>query len=139
MEEEGVELTAEQLACEANLFLFAGHDTTSATLGWAWAMLAKHPEAQERAYKEVAAVPECEMSDVLRDPRTLPFLNAIIRETLRMHSPASMVIRRSKFDEELGGHHIPAGTNFAPSIWAIHRDPTVFDEADAFKPERWVD
>merc|ERR1719323_2423549 len=61
--EEGVEMDAEQLAREANLFLFAGHDTTSATLAWAWAMLASHAEIQERVRKEVAAVP----ADLLLD------------------------------------------------------------------------
>merc|ERR1719468_1011090 len=139
MQVEGIELSTAELACEANLFLFAGHDTTSATLAWVWAMMARHPEAQQRAYEEVAAVPEEEVLQELSDPRNMPHLNAIIKETLRLYGPAAMVIRKSKYEENLGNFIIPAGTNFVPSLWAIHRDTAVFDEPDAFKPERWTE
>jgi len=138
--EEGLEeLDAEQLAREANLFLFAGHDTTSATLSWAWAMLGSHPEVQQRAYEEVAQVPSEALVAELADPRTLPYLGAVIKETLRLYPPAPLVVRCSKFDEEVAGHLVPAGVNYLPCIWAIQRDPKVFDEPDVFRPERWQD
>mmetsp|Transcript_140938 Transcript_140938/g.351419 ORF Transcript_140938/g.351419 Transcript_140938/m.351419 type:complete len:480 (-) Transcript_140938:223-1662(-) len=138
--EAGVEeLDAEQLACEANLFLFAGHDTTSASLAFTFAMLGSHPEVQQRVYEEIAAIPADALLSELSDPRKLPYLGAVIKETLRLYPPASMVIRTSKFDEEIRGHHVPAGINYVPSIWAIQRDPIVFEAADEFRPERWQD
>eukprot|EP00415_Alexandrium_ostenfeldii_P001116 UN1116 len=50
-----------------------------------------------------------------------------------------MALRRTRFDEELGGYEIPAGTDLSFPIWAIHRDPKIFKDADAFQPERWLD
>jgi cytochrome P450 len=134
---EGEDIDPEQLARESNLFLFAGHDTTSASLAWAFASLAANPEVQQRAYEEVAQVED--LQSVVSDPRSLPYLGAIIRETLRLYPPASMVIRRTKFDEELGGYQIPAGTDLTLNIWCMHRDPKVFENADSFMPDRWVD
>lgn len=139
MVEEGIELAPEQLAREANLFLFAGHDTTSATLAWVCYLLARSPEAQQRVHEEVAALDESEMQGKLSDPRSFPFLNAVIKETLRLYSPAPLVVRQSKLEEEFNGYKFPAGTNFCPSLWSMHRDPEVFDEPDVFKPHRWTD
>ena len=51
-----------------------------------------------------------------------------------------MVVRQTKYDEELGGFAVPAGTNLLMSIWAMCRDPTAFaDDPNAFRPERWLD
>jgi len=138
-EEEGTELDPEQLAREANLFLFAGHDTTSATLAWLFSYLATHPEAQKRVHEEVSAVPAGSLASELSDPRSLPYLGAAIKETLRLSPPAPLVMRRSKFGEELGGHQIPAGTDLMLSIWCLHRDPNVFQGPDKFSPERWLE
>lgn len=139
MVEEGIELAPEQLAREANLFLFAGHDTTSATLAWVCYLLARSPEAQQRVHEELVVVAESELEGKLSDPRSFPFLNAVIKETLRLYSPAPLVVRQSKLEEEFNGIKFPAGTNFCPSLWSMHRDPKVFDEPDAFKPHRWTD
>eukprot|EP00928_Gymnodinium_smaydae_P039746 TRINITY_DN27081_c0_g1_i1.p1 TRINITY_DN27081_c0_g1~~TRINITY_DN27081_c0_g1_i1.p1 ORF type:complete len:464 (+),score=76.79 TRINITY_DN27081_c0_g1_i1:48-1439(+) len=127
----------EQLARESNLFLFAGHDTTSATLAWVFASLAANPEVQQRAYEEVAAIDDFKAE--VSDPRTMPYIGAVIRETLRLYPPAPMVMRRTKFDEELGGYEIPAGTDLSLNIWCMQRDPNVFEDADSFKPERWLE
>lgn len=132
------DLDSEQLAREANLFLFAGHDTTSASLAWIFASLAKNPEVQQRAFEEVSAVPEDKMAETFSDPRALPFVGAVIKETLRLYPPAPMVLRRSKYDEELAGYDIPAGTDFSLNIWCMQRDPEAFEEADAFLPDRWL-
>eukprot|EP00747_Dinoflagellata_sp_TGD_P179146 gnl/TRDRNA2_/TRDRNA2_29455_c0_seq1.p1 gnl/TRDRNA2_/TRDRNA2_29455_c0~~gnl/TRDRNA2_/TRDRNA2_29455_c0_seq1.p1 ORF type:complete len:493 (+),score=83.79 gnl/TRDRNA2_/TRDRNA2_29455_c0_seq1:63-1481(+) len=137
--EEGMDLDPEQLAREANLFLFAGHDTTSATLAWAWACLASHPEVQQKVREEVAAIPEESLLDELSDPRTFPYLGAVIKETLRLYPPAPMVVRRNKEEEELAGCRIAAGTDFLMSIWVLHRDPIAFPDADTFRPDRWIE
>lgn len=137
--EEGADLDPEQLAREANLFLFAGHDTTSATLAWLFYYLAANPEMQQRAYEEVTAVPAGSLVGELSDPHALPYLGAVIRETLRLSPPAPLVIRRTKFDEELGGCQIPAGTDLWLNIWCLHRDPKAFEDADRFAPERWLE
>eukprot|EP00930_Biecheleria_cincta_P000487 TRINITY_DN10105_c0_g1_i1.p1 TRINITY_DN10105_c0_g1~~TRINITY_DN10105_c0_g1_i1.p1 ORF type:complete len:469 (+),score=89.60 TRINITY_DN10105_c0_g1_i1:81-1487(+) len=144
--EEQSSIDAEQLAREANLFLFAGHDTTSASLAWAFALLAEHPESQTRLHEELTAAlssssgcSEAELlAEQVSDPRALPFMGAVIRETLRLCPPAPMVMRRTKFDEELGGYEVPAGTDLSLNIWCMQRDPAVFEEPDVFKPDRWL-
>eukprot|EP00929_Paragymnodinium_shiwhaense_P001496 TRINITY_DN101720_c0_g1_i1.p1 TRINITY_DN101720_c0_g1~~TRINITY_DN101720_c0_g1_i1.p1 ORF type:complete len:466 (+),score=93.14 TRINITY_DN101720_c0_g1_i1:74-1471(+) len=136
--EEGSDLDPEQLAREANLFLFAGHDTTSASLAWVFASLGSNPEIQQKAYEEVSAVAESELADAFSDPRSFPYVGACIRETLRLYPPANIVMRKSKFDEELGGYAVPAGTELGLNIWCMHRDPEAFEEPDAFTPERWL-
>lgn len=138
-EERMLEMDAEQLAREANLFLFAGHDTTSSTLSWASAMVGSHPEVQRKLHEEVLTVKPDALLEQLADPRTLPYLGAVIKETLRLYPPAGMVVRNSKYEEELAGYRIPAGVNYLPCIWAIQREPTVFDGADDFRPERWLE
>lgn len=135
---EGLNMDAEQLAREANLFLFAGHDTTSATLAWVWALLAAHPEVQEKAYEEVAAISDANLAEELSDPRKLPIIGAVIRETLRLYPPASMVMRNCKFDEELGGYFVPKGTDLMLNVWCTQRDKAVFEEPDSFDPFRWL-
>eukprot|EP00405_Crypthecodinium_cohnii_P017098 CAMPEP_0206452592 /NCGR_PEP_ID=MMETSP0324_2-20121206/20039_1 /ASSEMBLY_ACC=CAM_ASM_000836 /TAXON_ID=2866 /ORGANISM="Crypthecodinium cohnii, Strain Seligo" /LENGTH=481 /DNA_ID=CAMNT_0053922715 /DNA_START=63 /DNA_END=1508 /DNA_ORIENTATION=- len=138
-EEEVNDMDPAQLAREANLFLFAGHDTTSSTLSWLWAHLGTHPEVQQKIFEEVSSIPANEdVVSVLADPRALPYLNSVIKETLRLNPPAPLVVRCSKFDEELGGTAIPAGTNYMPVIWAIHRTPKAFEDPHEFRPERWA-
>lgn len=136
-EADGSKLDPEQLAKEANLFLFAGHDTTSSTLAWIWAMFAQHPEVQQKAFEEVAAVPDDGLVDALSDPRNFPYLGNVIRETLRLFPPAALVNRAPINDEELGGFFIPKKTDLMLGIWWVQRDPTAFDDPDRFDPDRW--
>eukprot|EP00927_Polykrikos_kofoidii_P016228 TRINITY_DN17306_c0_g1_i1.p1 TRINITY_DN17306_c0_g1~~TRINITY_DN17306_c0_g1_i1.p1 ORF type:complete len:477 (+),score=84.03 TRINITY_DN17306_c0_g1_i1:103-1533(+) len=137
--EEGIHIDADQMAREANLFLFAGHDTTSATMAWAFSLLAEHPEVQQRAFEEIAAVPADQMTQEFLDPRSLPFFSAVLKETLRLRPPAPMVLRRTKFDEKFGDYEIPAQTDLMLNIWCMLRDGQVFKDPDAFMPQRWLD
>uniref|UniRef100_A0A8C9PVM6 Cytochrome P450 family 4 subfamily F member 2 n=1 Tax=Spermophilus dauricus TaxID=99837 RepID=A0A8C9PVM6_SPEDA len=113
-DEDGKELSDEDIRAEADTFMFEGHDTTASGLSWALYNLAKHPEYQERCRKEV--------QDLLRDrdPKEiewddlaqLPFLTMCIKESLRLHPPVTVISRCCTQDVVLpDGRVIPKGTH----------------------------
>jgi cytochrome P450 len=119
--------------------LIAGHDTSTALLAWTFYLLGTHPEARARVQAEVDAV----LGDGDDPPRAevlarLPFLDQVIKETLRLYPPIHVGNRRAAEDLELQGYHVPAGTRVMYSIYLTHRDPAEWPEADAFCPERFA-
>jgi hypothetical protein len=114
----------------------AGYDTTSAGAAWAVYDVARHPEVWDRAAAEVA--------DVVGDrplrsddiPR-LPYLDRVVHEVLRVHSPAVISARRAVEDVELHCHRIPANRMVIYSAYVTHRMPELWPEPREFRPERW--
>jgi cytochrome P450 len=62
----------------------------------------------------------------------------IAKETMRLYPPAYAVGREAIEETEIGGYHVPKGTQLFAFQWVTHRDPRYFEEPDAFKPERWI-
>src|ERR1700760_3569453 len=106
--------------------LVAGHETTATALSWAIERLIRHPDKLGRLRDEVAVGEDA-------------YLTATIQETLRLRPVIVIVIRRLTEAIELGGYDLPAGTNVVPSIHLVHRDPTIYPEPDAFRPERFIE
>jgi cytochrome P450 len=98
--------------------LFAGHDTTTATVAFLFYELARHPE--------VAAA---------GDPQ---LLEQALEETLRLYPPAWIGPRRADKSFEFAGHHVADGAPVNYSSWASHRLPDVWEEPHAFRPERFA-
>jgi cytochrome P450 len=115
--------------------LFAGHDTTTATLSFLMYELARHPEALARMVAEV------EGAEPTWDELTggSPELDRVLDETLRLYPPAWVGPRRAVQDVELVGHEIPAGAHVNYCSYASHRLPDVFAEPGAFVPDRWTE
>ncbi|KAL3526733.1 hypothetical protein ACH5RR_011389 [Cinchona calisaya] len=116
----------------------AGTDTTSNTLEWAMAEVLRNPEKMKKAKAELAEVigkgKLVEEADVSR----LPYLRCIVKETLRIHPPVPFLIpRRVDQDVEVCGYNVPKGSQVLVNAWAIGRDETVWENALAFKPERF--
>ena len=132
-------LTKDDLLASVIDVLFAGVDTTSNTMQWVLYMLAKNPEKQKILRREVLSVVG---NSTFATPETLarmPYLKAWLRETLRLYPVLSTIPRRPKEDIILGGYHIPGGT--AQVEFLVHqmgRDESIFEDAEAFKPERWL-
>lgn len=112
--------TARELRDEAMTMLLAGHETTGLGLCYALYLLAGHPAAMD--------VPPDEA-----------FLDALVRESLRLYPPAWAIGREALEDVELGGFRIPRGGQVWLSPWVMHHDERWFPEPDAFRPERWRD
>ncbi|KAK4732944.1 hypothetical protein R3W88_025932 [Solanum pinnatisectum] len=120
-----------------DLFI-GGIDTITSTLEWAMAEILRQPEIMKKVQVELAEVvgkgKPIEEADVSR----LPYLQFIIKETLRLHPPAPFLIpRRVDQDVELCDYIIPKGSLVLVNAWAIGRDSSFWDDALVFKPERF--
>jgi cytochrome P450 len=137
-EGDGHGMTDEQARDEAMVLFLAGHDTTAAGLSWAAYLLARHPEVQTRAATEVAAHLGGRPPTV-EDVAHLPYLDAVLKETLRLYPPAwTMLAREATEDVPMGGYLIPRGGLVYASPWVTQRDPRWFAEPEKFDPERFL-
>ncbi len=130
------------IASECADHLLAGIDTTSdSSMFLIWALsLPQNRSYQEKLRKElsVIAVDEREVP-VPREVSQLPYLNAVIKETLRLYAPLpTFEPRSSPIDTIIDGYHIPAGTTVGMSPYCLHRDPTIFPDPLKFDPGRWL-
>ncbi|KAM7507026.1 hypothetical protein LguiA_017479 [Lonicera macranthoides] len=117
----------------------AGTDTTSSTLEWAMAELLRNPEIMVKAKAELKEV--IGKGKVLQevDVTSLPYLGYIVKETLRMHPPGPFLIpRKIETDVEVRGYIVPKGAQVLVNVWAIGRDPTLWEDPLSFKPERFL-
>ncbi|CAL9202195.1 unnamed protein product [Musa hybrid cultivar] len=133
-------ITVRDIVEECKTFFFAGKQTTSNLLTWTTVLLAMHPEWQQRARAEVLRV--CGARDLpTRDHLVkLKTLGMILNETLRLYPPAVATIRRAKAEVELGGYHIPRGTELLIPIMAVHHDARLWGpDVTQFNPARFAD
>ena len=118
--------------------LIAGHDTSTALLAWALLLLGQHPKALARARKEVDIVlPDPHRPPTHDELRQLEFLDAIIKETLRLYPPIHIGNRQTAESVEIQGYTIPKGTRVMYSIYLSHRDPEYWSAPNEFIPERF--
>ena len=136
-DEEGHEMTDVELRDELVTLLIAGHETTATSLCWAFAEILGHPDVEARLFAEIdAAAPDGHLSpDALG---RLEYLDATIKETLRLWSPVPYFARRVKETVTLRGYEIPPGTLVVLSIYNTHRRADLYPEPEQFKPERFV-
>ncbi|XP_058281089.1 cytochrome P450 4F11 isoform X3 [Hylobates moloch] len=139
-DEDGKELSDEDIRAEADTFMFEGHDTTASGLSWVLYHLAKHPEYQERCRQEVQELLkdrepiEIEWDDLAQ----LPFLTMCIKESLRLHPPVPAISRCCTQDIVLPeGRVIPKGIVCLISIIGIHYNPTVWPDPEVYDPFRF--
>ncbi|CAM5169368.1 unnamed protein product [Eretmochelys imbricata] len=136
-DEDGQDLSDEDIAAEADTFMFEGHDTTASGLSWLLYNLACHPEYQERCREEI--------KDLLRDKESeevewedlsrMPFSTMCIKESLRLHPPVTAVSRRCTEDIKLpDGRVLPKGNVCLISIYGTHHNPAVYNP-HRFDPE----
>jgi cytochrome P450 len=120
--EDGSPMSDSELRDELLTLLIAGHETTATALAWALERLARHPDAWAR----------------LRSGDE-PYLDAVIKETLRLRPVLPIVLRRVKAPMEIGGWELPAGVSVAPCIYLMHRRADVYPDPLAFRPERFLE
>lgn len=106
--------------------------------------LLKNPETLARLQKEIDnATHEHRISEFVswKESQTLPYLDACVKEALRLHPPIGFPMERIVPESglEVDGYHIPAGTRVSMNPWAVHREIWLYgDDPDVWRPERWM-
>jgi cytochrome P450 len=138
----GKGFSREQLNVESSLLIAAGADTTSVTLAAAFFYLLHNPSVMHKLVDEVRSAYTTEEMEQITPAKlvTIPYLRAVIDESLRLSPPVPSLLPREvlKGGIAIDGHYIPAGTIVGVSAYAIHRNPEYFPEPDTFYPERWI-
>ncbi len=137
-DEQGAAMSDAQVRDEAVTMLLAGHETTALALSFAIHLLCTHPQAALRARSEVDTALG-KRPATIGDLIQLPFLESVVKETLRLYPPAWIIGREVVQPFELGGYTLPAGVEIVMSPYAMHRDPRFFADPETFLPERWLE
>lgn len=116
-----------------------GTETTSNTVEWAMAELLRAPRILGKVRAELDAVVGTDaLVDEAHLPR-LPYLQAVLKETLRLHPALPLMVPHCPAaDATVAGHRVPAGSRVFVNVWAIQRDPAVWKDPLEFVPERFV-
>ncbi|PIA51607.1 hypothetical protein AQUCO_01100449v1 [Aquilegia coerulea] len=135
----GVEFTRENLRAVIMDMFVAGTDTTYTTLEWAMAELVNHPVAMKKVQEEVRKVIGNTTMVNESDTSKMDYFNCVIKETLRMHPALVLSLPRvSTSSSVIEGYQIPDKTRVIVNLWAICRDPEVWDKPNEFIPERFM-
>ncbi|KAJ0818751.1 putative cytochrome P450 [Helianthus annuus] len=121
------------------VMITAGFDSTAVTLTWAIVLLLNNPETLKRAQEELNLhVGRKRLVDE-SDIKNLVYLQAIVKETLRLYPPAPIsLLHESTDDCIVGGYTVPKGTIFIANLWKLHHDPDVWSDPFQFRPERFL-
>ncbi|XP_068655764.1 cytochrome P450 CYP82D47-like [Aristolochia californica] len=119
--------------------ILGGSDTSFLSLTWALSLLMNNRHVLKKAQEELDRVIGKDRNVDGSDIKNLPYLEAIVKETLRMYPPAPLSLPHEAIEDcSIGGYHVPAGTRIFTNIWKIQRDPRYWPEPDEFRPERFL-
>jgi cytochrome P450 len=133
--ETGQPISDDDICNDLLIFMLAGHDTTATALTYALWALGHHPDVQDRVAAEVAEIGDRELTP--EDVPRLEYTVQVFHEALRLCPPAAGVGRLAVRDIAVDGYRVQKGTLVAVGIYALHRDPTLWDRPEAFDPDRF--
>ncbi len=130
-------LTDKEIRDEIATIFFAGYETTTTTLSWIFYLLAIHPPVRQKLHAEITqtlngSVPTAESL------KQMPFLQQVIKETLRLYPAAWLFDREPTQEVSIGGYEVRAGQTLFISPYVVQRSPAYFDMPDEFLPERFT-
>lgn len=125
-DDEGQPMTDQEILDELVTLVVAGHETTSTSLSWTFELLYRHPEAMKRATEEAKAGEH-------------EYIDAVIKESLRVRPAVAMAVRKVMHPTEIGGVELPAGISVGANLFVTHRNPELYPDPLAFKPERFLE
>lgn len=134
-------LTELEIIANSVLFFFAGFDTTASTLSFCLYELAKNPDIQERLHQEVKKAieqnPSMDRYDLIIN--NIPYLEAVVKETLRKNPPLTEILRSSTVDKyQIKNFTIDKGTLVVIPVYAIHHNPDYYPDPERFNPDRFL-
>lgn len=136
-DEDGAQLTPQQIRDQILLLIYAGHDTATCSLAWALYLLAKHPHALHPVHEELKPFGSARYV-TSNDLRALPQLDRVIDETLRLYPAVWIGMRGVRETFQFEGMEIAAGSRVLYSAGASHRLPDVFVNPLTFDPQRFA-
>ncbi|XP_071712567.1 cytochrome P450 78A5-like [Rutidosis leptorrhynchoides] len=139
LEEENKFTDADMIAVLWEM-IFRGTDTVAILLEWILDRMVLHKDIQAKAQAEIERVVGRERKVTDSDLENLPYLHAIVKETLRVHPPGPLLswARLAIHDTQMGPHVVPAGTTAMVNMYAITHDESVWVEPNQFNPDRFL-
>jgi cytochrome P450 family 4 len=136
---DGVFLNDEEARFEVNSVILGNHDTMKTSITFLMYNLAKYPIVQEKVYQEVKAVVkddhDCDIEEDELDQ--LPYLEAVIKESLRLFPPVPFVGRKLRLEKTIGDYVFPKDVEVLFALYLMMRNPKYFDDPLTFNPDRF--
>ena len=123
---DGEPMSDQELRDQLLTMLVAGHETTATELAWSFERILRHPEVVDRIRAEI-------------ETGETAYLDAAIKETLRVRPVVPITARKLTVPFALGGRTYPEGTVLMPCIYLLHRNPDIYPDPEAFRPERFLE
>src|SRR5688572_26107923 len=136
-EETGEGMTDQQARDEVVTIFFAGHETTAASLAWAFYLLSEHLEVEERVRDEVKAILNGRIPTFAELPK-LTYTQRVIQEVLRLYPAAYLFAREAVTEDVIDGYPIPPKTLIFITPFITHRDPNYWPDPERFDPNRFT-
>lgn len=136
-EDTGEGMSDQQARDEVVTMFFAGHETTAASLTWAFYLLATHPEVEEQLREEIWSVLQGR-APTSEDLPKLTYMQQVIHETLRLYPAAYLFAREALTDDVIDGYPIPAKTLIFITPYITHRNPDYWRDPERFDPSRFA-
>ncbi|KAF5458727.1 hypothetical protein F2P56_022737 [Juglans regia] len=135
-----VKLTYDQVKGLTQDLLVGGTDTSVVTMEWAMSELLKQPHLIIKAREELDRIIGKDRWVEEKDIAQLPYIDAIMKETMRKHPVAAMLPPHLALEDcDIAGYHISKGTRVVINTWSIGRDPSIWDAPEEFRPERFIE
>lgn len=125
---------------EVDTIMFEAHDTVASVISFTFYNLSKHQEIQHKVFNEIRQI----FGDDIKTPLTfrqlqeLKYIEMVIKESMRIYTPAPIIGRRLTEDTIISGVTVPKGTNIMIPIWSVHHDPNIYPDPEHFDPERFT-
>ena len=136
--DDGNFMDEEQLIDEILILFTAGHETTSNSLTFTAQLLALNPEWQEKVYEEITSLKEQDL-DLMSYVTKCQVTQQVIEESMRLYPPAYFIDRVNLEEDNFEGKYFDPGSNLLFSIHEVHRHPELWEDPEAFKPERFAE
>jgi cytochrome P450 len=136
-EDEGTQLSDDQVIDNMITFLAAGHETSARSLAWTFYLLSQSPDWMGRVQTELAALDLDHVSPAEWQAH-LPVLTAVLKESMRLYPAAGVISREAKRDDTLCGEAVSKGTLVSVAPWVLHRHAKLWENPDAFDPGRFM-
>jgi cytochrome P450 len=135
-DENGSPMSDKQLRDEVITLLTAGHETTTLALAWTCFLMGTRPEVMERMAAEAAFLNG--RAPAYEDLMKLRYSRMVVEESMRLYPPVWTLARTAVNDDEIGGYHVPAGSEILIFPYITQRHPKWWPDAQAFRPERFA-